>query len=540
MRQPFVSQDEQGLEGVGSKTQALKHSAIVTGLSGLGTIAALFADIVIAARYGLGSETDALFVALTIPQIVASLLLVSFNVTLVPTFSSLKAKEEIGSLWHFSNNLVNINLAGLALVGVLGALCSPWIMSVIAPGLDPDTSQLAFKLSALLFLMIVPLGAVEVMKALLNALYSFGPPASANLLRNFAIVIVVLIGGHLWGIRAVVVGYIVGSWLQLPVMGFALYRKGYRYRPILNLRDPRVHETWRLLRFPLLGGAINLSNVLVERFLVSFLPSGTVSALAYARRILGASDTVFLGSVATAFLPRLSEHLAREDRVGYRRSLSLGLKLSLFIAVPMVAGVVALSLPAIRLLFQRGAFDQAATQATATYLSLYILGVPASAALQLLMGGLYADHDTVTPFYILIGLLAMTAVLDVGLFLFLGAKGLPLGLSLAKLVVSGITFFLVQRRVGQLDRDLGSFIVKTVFAALVMTAVLSIIHQIAERQAVISVLFATILELVVGVGAGVITYSLSAAALRIEEVRQVIRLAKHRLFGLQPIDVTRY
>jgi putative peptidoglycan lipid II flippase len=516
------------------KTQALKHSAIVTGFNSLGNLSALLADIVIAVKYGLGTETDALFVAFTVPQILASLLLVSFNVTLVPIFSAIKVKQGIDDLWRFSSNLVNISFVVLALVGALGGLSSVFIIPVIAPGLESDTSRLASELSVLLFLMVVPLGAVEVMKAVLNALHSFGPPASAGLLRNSTVMITVLAVSQVWGIRAAAVGYVVGSWLQLLLMSVALFRAGYRHRFVLDLRGQQVRETWGLLRLPLLGGAINLSNVLVERFLVSFLPSGAVSALAYARRILRATDAVFLGSIATAFLPRLSAQLARKDASAYRRYLTLGLRLSLFVAVPMAAGLVALSAPLVRLLFQRGAFDQTAARATATYLSLYMLGIPASAAMQMLVAGFYADHNTVSPFYIQLILLAMNVVLDIALFLLLEAKGLALGLSLARLMAVFIAFFLLRRQVGSFDKGLLHFIVKVTIASLAVIAAVSVVRQVIENQAAVGMLTAVI-QLGGGVVVGVIAYALSVVVLRVEEATQIIRLIVHRS-DLQSVD----
>ena len=488
--------------------------------------------MIIAAQYGLGQKTDALFVALTIPQLIASLLLVSFNVTLVPIFSAIKLNEGTDGLYKFASNLIGICLIGMGLVAVLGALLSGPIVSLVAPGLNHDSTQLSGELGVLLFLMLVPLGTVEVSKALLNALHSFGPPAATNLLRNSAVVVATLALGQQWDIKAVAIGYVIGSWLQALVVGIALLGRGFRYTPRLSLREEHVHETWRSLRLPLLGGAINLSNTLIERFLVSFLPAGTISALSYARRILWATDSVFLGSIATALLPRLSDQSARENEGTYRHYLDLGLKLSLFVAMPIMAGTIALGVPAVRLAFQRGAFDQAATQATATYLSLYMLSIPASALTQILLAGFYARRNTVTPFYILVASLALTFALDVGLFVVLEARGLALGLSLAKLLGAMLAFYLLRRSVGQFAQDLGRFVVKIAGASLILGIVATITVRMS-REVIARMgsgaLIATTLELVVGGTVGATAYALCVLYWRIPEVTEALQLVRARL-----------
>ncbi len=336
--------------------------------------------------------------------------------------------------------------------------------------------------------------------------------------------------GGIWGIKAIAIGYIFGYWLQLVVIGMALIQHGYRYTARFNLREQQVRETWRLLRLPLFGGAINLSNTLIERFLVSFLSSGAVSALAYARRILSSIDSIFIGSVATAFLPRLSKQLTRRDLVAYRHYLTLGLKLSLFIAIPMTTGVIALSVPAVRLFFQRGAFDQTATHNTAMYLSLYMLGIPASAAMQILVAGFYADLDTVTPFYLLVTLLAVTAIFDVVFFMLIEAQGLALGLSLAKLIIAVRTYSLLHRRVGQMDKGLGRFTVKVIAAALAMAAGIYLTGQLMQMAvAANNGQSPALLNFASGAAVGVAIFVASAFMLRIEEVTQLTRLVRQHL-----------
>jgi putative peptidoglycan lipid II flippase len=203
-----------------------------------------------------------------------------------------------------------------------------------------------------------------------------------------------------------------------------------------------------------------------------------------------------------------------------------------------MAGTMVLGLPVVRLIFQRGAFDQSATRATATYLILYVLSLPASALIQMLLAGFYARHDTVTPFYILVSLLALTFVFDVGLFFVLQAQGLALGLSLAKLLGAVLGFYLLNRSVGSFAQGLGRFVAKVLGASLAMAAAAAaaafLVQRIADPLSLGSQGIA-VLQLLIGGLTGIAVYALGAFVLRIPKVIEMVHLVKDRLLQSKPV-----
>jgi putative peptidoglycan lipid II flippase len=170
-----------------------------------------------------------------------------------------------------------------------------------------------------------------------------------------------------------------------------------------------------------------------------------------------------------------------------------------------------------------------------------MLSIPASAVTQILLAGFYARHDTVTPFYILVSLLALTFAFDVGLFFMFEARGLALGLSLAKLLGAGLAFYLLQRDVGCFARTLGRFVAKTMGASLAMAlatvAAIYLVQPILDLFSIDSRLTAA-LELLIAGSVGLATYALGTYALRVREVIEVIRLVKahfaRRAFSAKP------
>lgn len=508
----------------------VKNSAVISLFNGLGFASALLIDIVVAARFGLSQETDAFFVAFAIPQLLASVLLVAMNVALVPIFSTVLAEEGKRGLWYVSSNLANLGLLAGGALGVIGAAGSPLFVPLLGAGFDAPTQRLAVSLSVVVFLTVIPLGAVEVLKAASNSLQKFAVPAATALIRNLVTFVIVVLLSRQLGIRALALGYVLGTWAQLFLMAGALFAGGFRYHRVLRAREPWTLKALRQVRPPMAGAVLGQSNILLERFLGSFLPPGVVSALTYARRILRAVDSMFLGSISTALLPRLSTQYARSDRQGFQRSLSLGLRLVAVVSIPASAGIIALSTPTVQFLFQRGAFDRGMTDTIAQLLILYVLGIPAAALFQILVTSYYATGDTQTPFYIRAGMLALNALLDTVLFFLWGAEGLPVGLSLTRLIAVGFVGWLLHRhRVGGFGLETTLFMTKVGLAGVVTGTTMSCLHGMILDVYRGGGTLQVGLRLGASVLAGAAAYALLLYVFRVEGIAQAFSLVRSRL-----------
>ena len=83
-------------------------------------------------------------------------------------------------------------------------------------------------------------------------------------------------------------------------------------------------------------------------------------------------------AVSTAILPSLSRQVRTGDDLGAQATQNRGLELALLLTLPAAVGLGVLAQPILATLFQRGAFDAAATAATAPALTAYAAGLPRS------------------------------------------------------------------------------------------------------------------------------------------------------------------
>jgi putative peptidoglycan lipid II flippase len=108
---------------------------------------------------------------------------------------------------------------------------------------------------------------------------------------------------------------------------------------------------------------------------------------------------VFGVAFSIAAMPVLARHAARKDIQGMRETLVSSLTMVFCLTIPATAGLILLSEPIIRLIFERGAFTSIDTTATAQALSLYAVGLFAYSANKILVPVFYALNDTKYPVF---------------------------------------------------------------------------------------------------------------------------------------------
>jgi len=507
---------------------AIKNSVVISAFKTLGYASTLMIDMAIAARFGLSAETDAFFIAFTLPRLVTSILMIGASSVLIPVFTKVGIHDGIDRLWRLSSNLANIALLTMAVLGLSGVLLSPLLMMGFGIALEPSIRNMAVSMSALLFLTVMPAGATEVFTALLNSQHSFGVPEAVLLARNLLTLFLVLLLSPRYGIYAVVIGYVVAEGAQMLLLGAVLtILKGYRYRFILDFRDEHTRLVLRQLRYPTAGAALNQSYLVIERFISSFLPSGTVSALAYARRLVTALSSTFATSVSTAFLPRLSAQYMPENLGDFRRSVGLALKMALFITVPVALGAASLSVPLVELLYGRGKVDAYSVQLTAVLFGIFVAAIPFGSVVSILRSAYFSANDTKTPFVFGVFTLVTSVILGVTLTPFFGATGLALGYSLSAAATSTVLLWRLMRDIEYRAPDLALFTLKVVSAGGMMALVAYGVAHFRTphwEPRLLTSMFAS-----VTLGAAV--YVIALLGLRTEEMAQITHAIKARLLS---------
>ncbi|HEY3238888.1 MAG TPA: lipid II flippase MurJ [Acidimicrobiia bacterium] len=375
----------------------VRQSGLTTLAAGAAVVTGLLLDATIASHFGAGAATDAFFVAARIPLGVLAIVMVGANQALVPAFSTWLTNKGDGE----TNRLVSLVLVGTllatsALAGLAAVAAYP-LMRLSAPGLDPGDAALAASVARVMFALIPLVAVAEVLRAALNARFSFVGPAGMHAVMNaVAAGVVATFAGV--DVHLIAWAYVLGASVQLAFLLAMAWRRGYRFVPTLAFRDADLRATGRLTVRPLLGASLNPVARLAEQLVVSFLPSGSITILNYGYRLISAiGGSVFFRSVMVVVLPRLTRARARGDEVETRRVTSIGVQMMLAISLPLTAFMAVLSAPFVRALFRRGSFSSADASLLGLVLAVYAASLVGSALQRALLAPFYAGLDTRTP-----------------------------------------------------------------------------------------------------------------------------------------------
>ena len=119
--------------------------------------------------------------------------------------------------------------------------------------------------------------------------------------------------------------------------------------------------------------------VVAGAVIASASPSA-VSWLYFANRLIELPLGIVGIAMGSVLVPELSRALQANDQAAIAHAESRGLELAVGLALPAMLGLIVLSEPIVRMLFQHGAFTAADTAATAQALRWLALGLPGACA----------------------------------------------------------------------------------------------------------------------------------------------------------------
>jgi putative peptidoglycan lipid II flippase len=440
-------------------------------------------EMVIGAVFGTSAEYDAYLAAARIPDLLFSLMAGgALASAFIPTLAGYFARDDAEGGWRLASAVVNLVLVALTLAaGLAWAVAPALVATVLAPGFPPPQQALTVSLMRMMLVAPVLFGISGVVMGILNTRQHFVLPALAPSLLNLSLIAAAGLLASRMGARALALGYVVGAVLHLAVQLPGLPRVGARYHSVFTLSDPGVREVLRLMAPRVLGLAAVHLNFLVNTNIASRLGEGAVSALNYAWLLMLLPQGVFAQAVATAAFPTFAEQAARGERESMRHTLATTLRMVFFVTVPAAVGLLVLRRPLVALLFERGAFQAASTDAVAWALAFYALGLVGHAGVEIVVRAFYALHDTWTPVWV--GGLAMSlnVVLSLtlpGVFAWMGLPahgGLALANSVATLLEMGGLMVLLRPRLGGVEgRVLGASVARSGLAAGAMGFLLAL------------------------------------------------------------------
>jgi len=410
---------------------------------------------------GTGWVNDAFQYAFTIPNLFRRLLGEgALTAAFIPVF---KEKEKIhgeAEMWRAANAVIS----GLVIsASVIIALVMVGISIALAAHQFAEKTTLMLQLLRVMFPYMLLVCLAAAMMGMLNARGHFFIPAMGATMLN-----VVMIASVFW--LAPRFGVDLPKEKQLPVQIFALaygvlgaglaqaafqmptlWRDGFRYRWVSPWGDPTVQRVVRQMIPGTIGVAAFQINVALVQLVALYVGTGIVSSFNGAVRLMELPQGVFGISLATYLLPTLSGLAAEKNYPEFRSTLRHGLGTLIFMNAIACVLLVALAVPVVRLLFERGAFTPISTMHVARALTCLAPGLVMFSTVNILARAFYALGDTKTPMKISVFCLIVNFAVGCALLFPLHERGPGIANTFTSALNAGLLLFALRKKLGKLE-----------------------------------------------------------------------------------------
>ena len=513
-----------------------RSTAIFAALTALSRVFGVVREMFAAYYFGAAGKINAFTIAFQIPNLLRALVAdAALSSAFVPVFSELIEKGERRRAWRVASTLFWLMLLGLTAIAAFFILAAPYIIGVFGnPGNDRD---LAVGLSQVLFPIVSLLGVSGIVVGILNTYNHFTIPALSPIVWNVAIIAGLVIGvpqatstnAELYIYAgSILLATVIQTLLPYPWLR-SLEHGEERLRLLIDWRDPMVKRTFKLMIPVTLGlGLINV-NAVIDQVFASRLVDAVLAPTAIQKSFLVymLPQGVFAVAITTVLFPTLSRLSARGDLVGFRTTISSGLRQLAFLLIPASAVTAVLAEPIVRILFQRGAWGPHQTPVVADCLAAFTAGLFFNGIMLLLGRGFFSLQSNWIPTMVALGNLTLNAILDAA-FYRLGTWGIPLATAVVNMAGAAALLVLMRRRLGGLEgRRTLTAVARVVAASAVVAGIAYVVWEPLDSSLGRS-FAAQLVSVGAALAASIASYLGMCRLLRVEELAVLRGLVRRR------------
>jgi putative peptidoglycan lipid II flippase len=356
----------------------LHHVEIIRGGSwlilfiGVGKLAGLLKEVIIAAELGVGPEMDIFLLAMTLSTMLVGPVAHTFINCLSTSYAEWGTRHLEKGFQEFQGtiNIFVILCAGGLLV--IQHISLPYLPKIFSIELVENSLEKLVNYSRLLNTYIV----LSLLLAMASTRLLMRKKQINTLLETLP-ALCTITACLLWNQKVdgwtLITGFLVGNCLQILVLNIFLgdvrFIFCFHWKITSEIKIFLQRFCWMLP-----AQVLTTSTVLVDQIMASWLGSGSISTLGYATRILAILLTLTQTVIGRAILPVFGEMRARPDVL--KKTVNQWVMISLVggSALSLIMGYYAENI--ITILFERGEFSSEETNKVKNVLWAYLVQTP--------------------------------------------------------------------------------------------------------------------------------------------------------------------
>lgn len=443
---PAEGAGEAATRGGHGKEAVLGGALMVSLITLVGYLGFFLRDLILVRWMGAGDDVDAFFLGSMIPMFFISVVAMPVGQTLVPRLFGVESAEGRAA----ARRLISAALTWLVLFMFAAALVlwlfAPFVYHALGWQFTPQ--KLAdVNMVMQVYLAIMCIGVVIIVgNAILNAEGRIIFPSMAQLIVPLVVILVLLVTGTAYGIRAVVYAMLAGQVLNLVLVGHALWRAGllglFRLEPV----SPRKHFPFHQY-VAIAAGAVSAAMIIpVANSVAATMPSGSVSIIGMGVKVIVLITGVIGMGLTTALLPYFSRLVSKAHHSMAQSELSFFLLLATVFSVPISLVLRMMAAPMVSLLMANSALTEENTVELIRTVQYGMAQLPFYACGLIIIKYLTASERARPLFASAVVGLATMGVLGAYLSRSLGVSGVSLAITISVAVSAMVLLFYLDYR----------------------------------------------------------------------------------------------
>lgn len=454
----------------------LKAAWIIAVVTIVSKLIGFVRDIIIANYYGAAMVSDAYYYAYQIPSL--SLILLGgvggpFHSATVAIFSKLipnlqeKPSEHVNKL--YSTFMTATIIFFLALSAIM-FIFPRQIMGLIISGGSQDMINLAATHLKIMTPLLVIGGIVGIYYGILIIYRQFMLPNLSPIIMSLAIIGVVIAAPSDQKGYALAWATTIGAILQLIIQYPNIRKLGYKLKPNFAFtNNPEFKEICELLFPAVLSSTVGQIHIYVDMFFTSSISEGAWTAIGYANRVFQFPVGILVTAFLVPLFPIFAKLVADKDYNGIKNYFNKGVGVLFFGAIPIIIGILVVGMDAVRLVFERGLFDEKATFMVTEALWFLSVSIIPYVFRDSITRVYYSFNDSKTPFVVAFSSIVLKLVLNYVLIskMHFGIGGITLSTSLVTLFNACVLGMFITKKMDMDYKSLFINLLKMVVAGVI-------------------------------------------------------------------------
>lgn len=490
---------------------------------------ALVSNQVIAAFFGFGLELDIYAYALQLPNIIFNSLGTALVTIVIPIFAGYIGTGQKERAYKFANDVTSLSFVFTLSLALLGMLAAP--LFVLPTGFRHEGYGFAVTALRIMFPVVIFYSMNYILQGILQSLGRFNMPAFVSVPSSLVIILYVVLLGHRYGVRGLIIATFIGLSLQALILIPPAFRTEYRFKPSFDYKSEDIRNAFKLIPPVLIGTSAYQLNMLFNVTMAANFKN-TVAIINFVQNLILYAILAFIYSVTAVVFPKFTMLAASNDMEGFKSTLLKVLKTILYFLIPATAGFIALHYQLINFLYGWGKVTGDNISLAGWMLGLYALGITGVGIKEVVDRVFYSLKDTKKPAIGGLIVMAVNIAATLALVWLIGVRGIPLAYSISALTGALTLLYMVKRKIGAFGgKSLLLMVMKAVAASAVMLAVILPVSMFLGRYTLGIALTDKALKLLIPVAVGAGAYFIATYLLKVEEAVEVLEKVKARVFA---------